>query len=211
MKIFFLTLLFSLTLISLAAEVPEVVVLKVQRELGTGLEQLALTFGPKQIVMTKNSNFMDQPSSSASIGLFHGDYDDASRTQYKMLQNILVRLKGQKKTPSQGADLALDEEYQSPHRIIIGLGGKEITQDSIYYQGLYDLLTNSHTMLAWKKQDVALVQKTGSEISLAQDGVEKRGKLTPYKGPISKFKCRSVGGQRLHCPVSGYGGVYLPE
>lgn len=208
MKIFFLSIfLCCMTSTFAVGMTPETVVLKIQRDQSTGLEQLALTFGPQKIMLTKNSNFMEQTSSSAQIGLFYREYDDAARTQYKMLYNILRRLKGQKKALLQNT--MRDDDYQSPHRVILTLGGNEITPDSIYYQGLYDLLANSATMLVWQKQDSILIQKKGSEILIEREGSEKKGTLTSSKGPTSKFNCRPVSGKRIYCPIHGHGGVYL--
>ena len=203
---FFLLLTFFFTIEHPhAGTAPNVVVLKAERSLSTGFEQLTLTFHPAKIVMTKNSNFMDEPSAVAELGLFEGDYNEIAKTQYKLLLQIVPRLKGHIKKSSLGngvASIVGKDEYQSPHQVIIylgtPLGARKISQDSPYYQGLLEILSNAQDMIHWKGQDMVRAEKHGTVVSLQS----KRG-----TGRVDH--CRGVGGGRIYCPIKDYGGVYL--
>lgn len=178
-------------------------VLRAERSLTSGLEQVALVFEitPSGELMraqrTQNSNFLAEPSPAGQLGLFESKPTPALNADLKLLRHYQNRLAARK------APAGTRTDPTSPHGLRLYLGDALIPEDSIYHSGLMQILESSSATADWVLKDGVSARWLGADKIEVSETKKPARTLRP-----EEFGCRETF-SRDACTGSRYGTLYL--
>lgn len=172
------------------------IVVIAQRSMSYGFEQAVLVVKGDDWEFSANSNFLEEPTGDAVLGLFRTKTDPVLALEKKELEQISQRLKSEKKSSGK----------PDHHELIVKFNGRVLRKDSPFYSGLLDMLTRILDIGAWQAVD-------SMKITYSEQGLttEKSGGGPSKKRNAKKDSCREDSPLRMRCRIDGYGNVYFTK
>jgi hypothetical protein len=170
-----------------------------ERNLPTGKEQRALVFQGDTVQLVANSNFLDQPSSTARIGVYESSLDTVLKARRDELFHIKQRLDRTGRM-SHGST----SEAGSPHGTRYFVAGHELKEGAQFREKIADLLAGAWSLAKWSPKDGALIRRTtGDDATLETSSGTAELKCRP----VEFVDVKNV----VFCSVPNFGSVYLSK
>jgi hypothetical protein len=171
-----------------------------QRDVGSGLEQVAIIFETDRVQLSRNSNFLDRPGPAADLGLFEGPLNVGLREDLARLRHLKSRLSSGVKRAA-----GLAEGEGGPHRTRWILDGKELPAGFVFTSQVEEVLSRAMALAKWKPLH-------GVHAELLPKGPPRIDGLGSAANDVAKAgapHCTELQPAKYRCVIEGFGTAYL--